>query len=178
MAETFRKHLIVGRYNENIDWTYDFDDWAVHVVTNGQDRPNIGREPGMFLWWIVKNYSKLKDDSLYAFVQGDPFPHCKDLAERLGSDINGFLALGNTIVTSDSEGKPHHPGLPVKECFEKWIGKEFPGEVEFTAGGQFVVSGEAIKLRNKQFYEDLEAEMSEGEKPWVLERLWKYVLAR
>ena len=136
--------------------------------------PNIGREPHSFLTYIVNYYEDIADDSMYAFVQGNPFDHCPTILSVLeGTPSGQFMHLGKgDLFMSEGDGRPHHGGLPVKELYEKWLRKTWPGQVGFTPGGQFMLSGKQIKQRPKSFYEMLLSEVAEGQNCYVLERLW------
>mgnify|MGYP001498681357 CR=1 FL=1 len=76
------KKLIVARYNEDISWTKQVDFADVIIYNKGADEipgaillPNVGRESGTYLRFIIDNYDSLEKDSLYIFLQGNPFEH-------------------------------------------------------------------------------------------------------
>jgi hypothetical protein len=178
--------LIVAHYKEDISWVDTIPaGWLPKVITKDVMIPNIGREPHTFLYWIIENYDLIRKDNLYAFVQGRPFDHCPELMRML-ADLQTatmkpsfkYAALGVHWHNSDGAGRPAHSGLPVAECYEKWIGKPFPiTGVEFVAGGQFIVSGAAIKARPKEFYQRMSDDIVTypDSVPWVCERLWQEV---
>lgn len=179
------RHLIVARHNEQITWVNWLamtapTAWNVTVVNNGHTRPNVGREAGAYLWWILANYERLHPWDFYAFVQADPFPHCGDILDRLHDQPGGWQPLGDQLYDSDAMGLPHHAGLPVAMRYEQILDAPFPGQVQFYGGGQFMCRGSVLRLRPKSFYEQL-AEIADDELtggPWVLERLWACIFGR
>lgn len=162
-------HLIVCHFQYDTDWT---DGFSVDIVHNGITRPNRGREPGAFFWWIHTNYEAINPDKTYAFLQDRPFDHAPYAITDI-QPVDEFTPLGATTLTCDGEGRPHDPGLPVEQRYTEWIG-EWPGEVAFTPGGQFMLPGKVLLKRPPKDYEYMEAQMSTDRNPWVMERLWKY----
>jgi hypothetical protein len=178
--------LVVARWNEDTTWTERLPDgWQLRIVQKDQDLPNVGREPASFLWAITTAYPTIRADDVWAFVQGDPFAHVDDLFRRLAEPITWFEPLtgggsyGTETLWSDADGAPHHPGVPVGFCYERWLGRPFPGRVSFWAGGQFQVSGAAICDRPCSFYERVLGDVLEGDDlvPYALERLWPVMFA-
>lgn len=186
---TPRHTLVIARWNEPLTWTVDVPPmWWTHVVRKDVepgdgDMPNVGREPASFLWWIAGHHGEVDPVALYAFVQGDPFPHCPSLPAALHNaaerGVDRFEPLTGDRsfplqIFSGPTGLPHHEGIPVAEWYERWLGRPFPGEVGFWAGGQFVATGKAILDRPQTWYQQvLDDVMRLPESlPWVLERLW------
>lgn len=166
------KHLIIAHYEKDLAWTGQVPQaWKIHIVHNGVDRPNEGREPGAFLWWIANNYDIIDNDDELVFVQDHPFDHYIDLISRLQRGVYGFELLGGEY-TSEADGRPHHMGLPVAECYERWLLKDWPGSIRFAPGGQFAVRGKRIKRYKKKFYELMEIEAGINDHCYVFERLW------
>ena len=71
------KQIIIARCNEDTSWTEQVDFADVIIYNKGQDKihgaiplPNVGRESGTYLRFIIDNYDSLKKDSLYLFLQG------------------------------------------------------------------------------------------------------------
>jgi hypothetical protein len=168
------KTLVIAKYQENIDWSTRLSpDIRVVVIRKGVDLPVIGREAASFFWYIKEHYDELK--GYYYFVQGNPFAHAPDLLRQLAKEPVEYEEYGTWEVLDDGEGRPHHPGLPIKRVYERLFKKEAPRLFGFKAGGgQFVVSAERIKQHPKSFYEDAYKVCEEEEKaPWVYERLWR-----
>lgn len=165
--------IVVGHYREDTAWTADLPPgWRPLVVTKDVDVPNEGREPASYLWAIQRLRPRARPADVFAFVQGNPFDHCPDLLAELSAGATGFRWLGPPDHVSLFDGHPHHGGLPVRAKFEAWTGRDWPGQVAFAAGGQFIVTGAELRRHPPRFYRDLHAEMLVGEVPWVLERLW------
>lgn len=175
MGGTVRvKTLVVARWTEDVSWAASVTGWRVMLVQKGTDVPNRGREPSSFLWAIDRLYDETEPDDTLAFVQGHPFDHCPDLLNRLVEPVTRFSPLGFWHTFSDANGGPHHRGVPVGACYEAWLESPFPGTVEFTAGGQFAISGEALQAHSAEVYQRIYNDLmaDEGMKPWAVERLW------
>lgn len=177
MGRPIQKYLVVARYKEDISWVKDYPGWQVIVIQKATedvegDMPNVGREPTSFALAIKRYYHSIRPDDIWAFVQGRPFDHCPSLMEDLQRDFDRFRWLGSPTKKSDGDGKHDHPGLPVAEKYGQWLGKEFPGSVDFAAGGQHMVKGEVIKSRPLSFYKELGDDLVLDYNPWVAERLW------
>lgn len=147
--------------------------WQTMLVQKDKHVANEGREASSYLWAILQLYDRLDGDDQVAFVQGNPFDHCPALFEELRDFAFEFAPLGTWRTVTDGEGKPDHPGLPVRECFEEWLGRKWPGKVFFTAGAQFMVPGRAILQHPRETYERLMPLVCEGKGPWLMERYWE-----
>lgn len=161
---------MIARYKEKLTWLENIPpEIQRSVVQKGTDLGNKGREPSSFIYYILENYDEL--EGTYYFVQGNPLPHCPDLRfQLLNSDER---LLGNKKHTSDGDGRGAHPGLAVKEVYEYVLGKDFPGKVDFVAGGQFCVSAETIKKRPKEFYQKCyDILIKDDITCYVFERIW------
>ena len=76
--------FVISRFKEDISWIKELTDNYI-VYNKGDDdipeykakkMPNIGGNQRDTFHFIYDNYDNLPD--LMAFVQGDPFDHCKD----------------------------------------------------------------------------------------------------
>jgi glycosyltransferase involved in cell wall biosynthesis len=173
------KHLVVARHEEDTSWYSRIPSgWKLLEVQKGRELPNTGREASSFLWAILHLYPTLQPDDVVAFVQADPFDHTPDIDLFLLLDrpTTGFRALGDYTYLSNGDGTPHHAGIPVKERYEEWLGKKWPGVVRFSPGGQFCVPGSAILRHPPAFWQRLLDVMGEEWNPWILERLWPSIL--
>jgi len=169
------KHLIVAQYQEDVSWLQQIEEWLPLVVTKGRDLPNEGRECSSFHWGIARLYDTLADDDLVACVQGDPFAHDAQFPVSLQQECVTYTPLGHWSVVCDMEGAPHHGGLPLARYWDLWVGTDPPKVVRFTAGGQFIVSGAAIKKRPRNFYTRMVGHMADRHAPWCMERLWGHL---
>jgi hypothetical protein len=188
-------HIVVARYNENIDWTNQFK----HVVVyNKGDKlsdnfkqvclKNVGREGHTYYKYICDNYDNLKDYTI--FLQGNPFDHSPNLIKRLNKYINkyikknkrlrmGFKFLSENILKSNLSGCPYHPNLPLVNIYEKLFNKrKEKHKFLFGAGAQFIVSKKNILKRPKEFYQKI-VEMLENDinpvEGYVIERFHKII---
>jgi hypothetical protein len=81
--------IIVARYNENIQWTKQFEN--VIIYNNGCKLPddynqvflnNVGREGHTYYKYIYDNYNNLEDYTF--FLQGNPlFDHSPNIINNL-----------------------------------------------------------------------------------------------
>lgn len=161
--------LVVCHFNKDTSWSAGYD---ARIVHNGVDRPNRGREPGAFFWWLHTNYDQIDPDKTYVFLQDHPFDHAPYALTDI-QPADKFVPLGATELTCDEIGRPHDPGIPVKQGYTNWIG-EWQGDVTFAPGGQFMLPGGLLLQRTKEEYAHMEEQMSIDRNPWVMERLWRY----
>lgn len=161
--------FIIARYKEDISWA---DNLNKDVIQKEVDLPNIGREPSSYLLWILNNYEKLNDEEEYVFCQGNPFDHSPNFLDEVR--ITNYYG-GNHIC--DIQGRPDHPGLPMKEFCDK-IGIKDTTFV-FKAGCQFKLTKNQIRSIPYTVYIRMYNEIMENEiYCWVFERLpiylWKH----
>lgn len=76
-------YFVVSRYNEDVSWLSDYNNGYV-IYNKGEDniftgeilkRDNFGGNQFDICHYIYSNYDSLPDT--IAFVQGDPFDHCR-----------------------------------------------------------------------------------------------------
>lgn len=150
--------LVIARYQEDVEWSKNHKSV---IIQKDVDIPNVGLEPASFLYFIVTHYQKLEGE--YIFVQGNPFDH--------GNPINGNP--GSTH-TSKPDGCPDHCGLKLHEVC---LALDLPirDTYTFTAGGQFKTTAEEIKKRPWEWYVKALYMTTQGQTPWVFERLWPVI---
>lgn len=170
-----RQILVVARWTEDVSWTQTAP-WEVDIIQKQTDdlkgdMPNVGREPTSYLFAIYKHYPSLKNEDVMAFVQGNPFDHTPDLYKRLAKPTDSFSWLGKGTFVTDGNGAPHDHQIPVKEMYEKWTGKEFPGGVSFCPGGMFMVTGKVIKKHPREYYSELLDDCTVQRNCYAYERL-------
>jgi hypothetical protein len=168
------KTLVVARYKEDLGWLEQVSTLInVSVVQKGEQLPVMGREAASFFWYIKEHYDEL--EGYYYFAQGNPFAHAPDFLKKLSDEPKEYEEFGTWEVLDDGDGNPHHPGLPIKQVYERLFKREAPRLFGFKAGGgQFVVSAERIKRHPKSFYEDAYRVCEEiNSAPWVFERMWR-----
>jgi hypothetical protein len=155
------------RYDSIVE---DFANCKVEVL------PNIGRESQTYVHHISKYYDSLED--YICFIQGHPFDHCTNFEEILQNYTNkDYLALSDSILKSDYHGFPHHGNLKVGEIYNYITEKQHPEYFFFFPGAQFIVCKNYIQNNKKEFYEQIDnLHTSTYDLPWILERLWLYIL--
>ena len=158
--------LVVARFQEDVSWVEQFPAWEPMIVQKDVDLPNVGREPASFFWAMERLYDS---HGTLAFVQGNPFAHAPNLDLR---PVTEFTWLGNPHYVTDGNGGPHHYGLSVSTKLNEWLGQEWGEPIRFAAGGQFLIPGHLLRKWPREKYAQMLEEMSVGENPWVMERLW------
>ena len=157
-------HIIVARYNENIEWTKQFSNVTIYnkgePFNNGYNEillNNVGREQHTFFKYIYDNYDNLENYSI--FLQGDPFHHLSNTIDKLNEIINDkeydkdFEILSHNIFDCNLSGCKHHSGLPLINIYETLFNERKENmEFKFGAGGQFIVSKKNILKHPKDFY--------------------------
>ena len=156
--------IIVARYNEDIEWIKQFSN--VIIYNKGEKLqddynaiflPNVGREGHTYYKYIYDNYDKLDDYTI--FLQGNPFVHSPNLIKNLNNYINNkdlninFEFLSETILHTNLIRCPYHAGIPLIDVYSKIFNeKQLFMNIQFGAGGQFIVSKNQILQRPKEFY--------------------------
>lgn len=182
-----KRDLVIARYREDLSWLdsvsnevsialYEKSDLLPpNRVVNKRDLlPNIGNEAHTYIYHIVSNYLDIAD--ITYFVQGRPFDHSPNALDFINGNIvitANYTTMCEVVVTSDSDGLPHHAGLPVGEYYEKIFDKKMDEILHFGAGAQFCATKEAIHSRPIEFWEKLLI-LSENTDtaPFCFERLW------
>ena len=184
--------VVVAVYREPIEWIRTLPVQRVFVYLKDPTRvstvrdqlptahvevlPNLGRESHTYLHHIRTAYDTLGSHTL--FLQGNPFDHCSlsEIQTLLASPRSSFAPLGH-IYSCDGAGYPHHPGLPVSQCFQRYIGGHRTA-FTFAAGAQFLVAREQIQRHPLDFYTALSAAHAvEPLFPWCMERYWPSLFA-
>ncbi|MEM6883772.1 MAG: DUF3431 domain-containing protein [Verrucomicrobiota bacterium] len=153
--------------------------------------PNVGREAHT---WMAYLENVVEDPPQGAvFLQGHPFDHCHDAHQRLKALASGLADLppsgfewwGFIIETDDPMGRRVFVSWSKNEdSRELDIGKRFeavfhhsgPNPYRFYPGGQFVVTGEAIKRNSQAFYRRVrELLETDEDAAYCLERFWDQI---
>lgn len=174
-----RVAVVVAKFKEDVSWAAAFPlDWDIFVYDKADGTmPNVGREAETFARFVDENYDALAQWDYVMFLQGAPFDHVlpRDLPTRDEDvrDIVGVAGLGLTFV-SDSEGKPHHEGLPIAQAHALVFGDgQVPTQWQFFAGAQYIVPVSYILGRDHEFWKRLHNVLaSEKVCAWTMERLW------
>jgi hypothetical protein len=184
--------IIVARYNENVEWTKQFQNVLIYNKGNELEKDydqrmlnNVGREGHTYYKYIYDNYDNLEDYTI--FLQGDPFPHSPNLINNLldilsSENLNvDFKFLSETILDSNLFGCFYNNNLPLSKVYEKLFNeKKDYMDFVFGAGAQFIVSKNQILKRPRSFYlkivELLQNEVNPIE-GYVIERFHKLIFS-
>ena len=182
------KKIIVARYNEDVYWAKHVNFADVIIYNKGEDDipgairlPNVGRESGAYLRFIIDNYDDISPSTLYFFLQGNPFEHGVDLEKIEKAYTPCELGAIRWLESTSGVSNKYFPsGLPVKEfCEMIFVESPFESDTHSICGGAlFCCYGLNIKKRCKQFYEFLNmyAESLNPLEGHIMERIWKYIM--
>jgi hypothetical protein len=159
--------IIIARYNENIDWSKQFDNLIIYNkgrplnLYNEININNVGREGHTYYKYIYDNYDTL--DEYTMFLQGNPFDHTAEIITKIKNIRQQILSntynekltfLSDKIFNCSINGCIHHKGLPLIETYFKLFNCQPDTNLMFLfgAGAQFIVSKEQIHKRPREFY--------------------------
>lgn len=156
--------IIVSRYNENIDWTKNFENVIIYNKGDkllGYDNvvtlENVGREGHTYYKYIYDNYDNLSEYTV--FLQGNPFDHSPNLIKNIKKCLNDkalnfqFCFLSERIISCNLDGCIHYKDLPIKKIYKNLFGEDKDNmPFIFGAGAQFIVSKTSILKRPREFY--------------------------
>jgi hypothetical protein len=182
--------IIVARYNENIEWTKQFENVIVYNKGEKLDDSynqvfldNVGREGHTYYKYICDNYENLPDYTI--FLQGNPFDHSPNIISNLNKYIKSkdltinFEFLSECILDCNLSGCVHHRGLPLIDTYEKIFGeRKVDMKFKFGPGAQFIVSKKFILNRPKSFYSSIVQILEYSKNPiegFVIERFHKII---
>lgn len=186
--------IVVARYNEDINWVYNFNNILIYNKGNNLSinqneiiLNNVGREGHTYYKYIYDNYNNLEDYII--FLQGNPFDHSPNILNNLNNyfyqysinkDLNiDFEYLSETILKCNLNECIYHPGLPLISVYEQLFNeKKNNFEFEFGAGAQFIVSKKQILKRPREFYLKIIKILEKDINPiegYVIERLHKLI---
>ena len=184
-------NIVVARYNEDIEWTKQFQNVIIYNKgeklqdenINEVKLPNVGKEGHTYYTHICENYDKLEDYTI--FVQGSPFEHSPpNVIEHLHYLINfqflntEFQFLNKDFYVCNLNGCIQHLNLPIRETYEKLFDDRKEVDFYFGAGAQFIVSKKQILKRPKSFYARIVDMLSHEINPlegFVIERFHQHI---
>ena len=180
--------IVVARYNENVDWTKEFDN--VTIYNKGEPLPtefneirlnNVGREGHTYYTHIVTQYNNLDDFTI--FLQGNPFDHSPNIIEtlrRLQRNTSDFEFISEQKLICRMSGCHHHKDLPLYKTFTALFGvKPLDRPFLFGAGAQFIVSKQKILKHSLNFYKKIVDILDKDINPiegYVIERFHGIIL--
>lgn len=189
--------IIVARYNENVEWIKNFADVKVIIYNKGEEMietiddnniekiklDNVGRECHTFYTHIYNNYDTLEDYLI--FLQGNPFDHSPNVIKNVNKYLENkeldieFEFISETIIKCNLYGCIHHPGLPIRDTYQKLFDDNIDNlDIVFGQGGQFIVSKKQILKKPKSFYKTIVELLSYAIDPiegYVFERSHKLI---
>jgi len=150
-----RHQVVIARYNENIERVKELDDKYEIIIYNKGEKnieatehlPNIWRESHTRLHHILKHRDDLADYT--TFLQWHPFDHAPHILEDIQEHQLKFYS--KYYKTEEMDGRPYHPWLQTGKEFDKFFKHDLEF-IWFRGSGQFTVSKERIRYRQKEFY--------------------------
>ena len=174
--------LVVASYGEDLSWISPLGlPAAVYDSTGVRPGmipvPNVAREAGQYRRHLVANDGRFGDWNIY--VQGDPFAHCEDFADRMAR--RDFLRRHLTPlgrVQGYSAGHTHRHSVAADRFARETLG-HVPDGCQWVLGAQFAVSGPALMRWPLPWWESLLSKVlaEKHRSPWAMERLWLYILS-
>lgn len=187
------KQLIVSHFEQDLTWAHVASEYmdvkiydkSIHN-TPYTKLPNVGREPHTYMHHIIEYYDSLPEWTIFA--QDNPFEHVNNWTEIISGDENTWNCLATSIqdrgyffsnmgiLISDQNGVPHHPGLPIADLWNSTFTQKCPPFLEFTPSCHFIIHRSKIRLRSKQFYQNVKNILESNYiSPWALERYISYL---
>lgn len=156
--------IIVSRYNEDIEWTKQFENVIIYNKGEKLNLPNeimlenVGREGHTYYKHIIDNYDNLPDYCI--FLQGNPFDHSPNIIQNIQNFINNpndinFVYLSEYIYITSLYCCPykHIPNFLHDYNYIFNTNRTENLNILFGAGAQFIVSKNNILNNNKELYE-------------------------
>jgi hypothetical protein len=168
--------VVIARYNEDVNWVKNLN-WDYLIYNKGEDIngiykqiPNIGREGETYLRYIIEFYNNLPN--YIAFVQGDPFPHCKNLV-----DIINTTPLTNQIIPLSDKIVNDNPDKDLLNYNIKNLKLNYPQDLfTFPAGAQYIIPKKYIINKSLLWWENCyNLYISDSNNPWAFERIWPLI---
>lgn len=198
-------HLIIARYNENIDWLYEILNryMSIHItIYNKGEKLNIknkkitekcilnrGHEAHTFLLHIIQNYETLSEVNVFLqaniedHIQGDKYKYVDKLIEdtlKVGKSQNAQTTIynGYKFRIREYNKKQLNPYIcNFGDFFTTHIQRDFPQNFLVYINALFAVSNTLIRKRPLYFYKMLyKLETNvHSELAHYMERSWYYM---
>ena len=180
-------HIVIARYHEDISWTSNLK-YKCTIYNKGLENlnvpyikiPNIGRESGTYLQFIVDNYYNLPDHLI--LLQGNPTEYCKNLFERIENfDSNTITYLTDSMIPNDLRLVPQSHtdcvNILVKELhLYEYLENYKTPQYNYAWGAQFIVPKKYIVTKPFEFWNKLyKLHETEPVTPWALERMFPFI---
>jgi hypothetical protein len=190
------KEVVISAYDKDYNWISQLNsDVKVTVYKKGFKplsneiliEPNVGRDVHTFFYHLVYNYDTLSDYTFFA--QDYPFDHVENYISLINGDkqlwfehakqsVEGCWCFNTQyeVLTCDTNGVPHHPGLDIKSLWNKIFVNPCPDTLYFAPAGHFCVSKEQVhKIAIEHYKNILNILETDPESPWIIERLEPYI---
>jgi len=186
--------VVIARYNENLDWLgavpedYELyisnsgeaispDDFKSNPITSIVPVPNLGREAGHWLRYIVTNYKNLAD--INVFLQGSP--HIGHTSNILFEMERTHLKHPFCYLTSNDCCERSIPCGIARTFVQAAVGRKYktvPLGSGGVWGGQFYATKETILKNPLEYYEALlnAVETDKHKSAYALEYGWNVAL--
>ncbi len=161
--------IVVARYKEDIQWTYQFPNVIIYNKgpilndLNAIHLENVGREGHTYYQYIIDHYDDL--DNFTVFLQGNPFDHSPNIIQNVWDyfyerkTCSGFDFLSEYIYQTSIFRCPFWKKIPMRRVYERIFHKtkrpiieNKQGNFLFGCGAQFIVSRERIRSKPREFY--------------------------
>jgi hypothetical protein len=204
--------FVISAWNNDVSWVKEYtDNYIIFDKSNTLDEnehiakiENVGYNIYDICYYIIENYDKLPD--LIAFLEGNPFDHCKkDVFNKLIQE-NKFTPIEfyGIIPANDFEQRTKDGGFMEKnnnwyiathnlmsnqlckfDSFDDFMNKYFEDYLHlnwliFAPGAQYIVEKQQILQYPKKFWYSLMGEVSEKRAPaeaFIIERGLYYIFA-
>lgn len=168
--------VVVARFDEDISWLNELH-WDYLIYNKGEyiDKeyksiPNIGREGETYLRYIIEFYNKFPD--YISFVQGDPFPHCSNIINKINN-----TPLDNQIINLSDWIVNDNPDSALMSHNVESLGLNYTEHLfNFPAGAQFIIPKRYITNKSLNWWKKCyDVYVSDDNNPWSFERLWPLI---
>jgi len=191
--------VVVCRFNKGVDWVNGLKNCRVTIYNKGKDdlalpdgsdatvipQENVSYEDFTILSHILSRWGFLADVTV--FVQDDvtnPDLHIgPDFVRVVNEGFDDLEEVRPLWEVPDAEADGScKPPVPLKEVYERLLGREWPGKIQFARSSLVAVPKAKIEQHGRGFYEralgELRAETDKvdgfprGRSTFIFERLW------
>jgi hypothetical protein len=152
-------HIVVAHYNENTEWCKDIPFPYTIISKAGiqpETPPNRGKEASTYLEYIINNYDKLTDYTIFLHGHRSSYHHAQNMDEKLKE-------IKFTKPYSDFNDYPPWPLTasaiayltPYKDQLAAILGPFNTGDIIYKPCAQFYASAETIRSRPLHVYQQL-----------------------
>lgn len=163
--------------NQDISWVNRIGlEYDVYSKQSNLKKDSVAEA---FITHIVENYDELSKYTF--FLNSSAIYTIANLEHIIKNQYTKYQAFGRLHTRDDNTGKPNHPGIPIKEIWEKLFESSCPEIFEFTAGSNFGVSADEIRKYPIETYQkilELIHSDTTGNVDYCFERMWRYVFTQ